>query len=139
MVDILQAPARTTNLDRLVRAAGKHAASLGLAQERVSEVELAVEEVMANVCMYAYPEAEGHLTVSFFVGRDPAKLVVEIVDSGLQFNILTAPEPDLASDLDQRKVGGLGAFLVRHIADEANYERAEGKNIVRLVFNAADD
>jgi serine/threonine-protein kinase RsbW len=139
LAESLQMAARTGNLDRLVRTAGKHAASLGLSRERVSEVELAVEEVMANVCMYAYPEAEGDLTVSYFIGSGPAKLVVEIADSGLPFNILTAPEPDLASDLDQRKVGGLGAYLVRTIADEAEYERAEGKNIVRLVFYLAND
>jgi serine/threonine-protein kinase RsbW len=139
LLESLLTPARTGNLDRLVRTAGKHAASLGLPRERVSEVELAVEEVVANVCMYAYEEGEGDLAVSFFIGSGPAKLVVEIVDSGIPFNILTAPEPDLASNLDQRKVGGLGAFLVRKIADEAEYERAEGKNIVRLAFNAADD
>ncbi len=139
LVESLQTPARTGNLDRLVRTAGRHAASLGFPRERVSDAELAVEEVMANVCMYAYPEADGDLAVSFFVGNGPARLVVEIADSGMPFNILAVPEPDLASDLDHRKVGGLGVFLVRKIADEAEYERAEGKNIVRLVFNAADD
>jgi serine/threonine-protein kinase RsbW len=137
LMESLQLPALTGNLDRLVRIAGKHAFSLGLSQERVSEIELAVEEVMANVCMYAYPEIVGDLTLNVFVENDPTKLVIEIIDSGVPFNILTAPEPDLDSNLDARSVGGLGVFLAREIADNAEYMRSQGQNVVRLAFNAS--
>jgi serine/threonine-protein kinase RsbW len=136
LLESLKVLARTGNIDRLVGRVGAHAVSLGLSQERVCEIELAVEEVLANVCVYAYPQMDGELTVNFFAGNNPIKLVVEIVDLGISFNILTAPEPDLTSDLDHRRVGGLGVFLARKIADETEYERAEGRNIVRLVFSA---
>jgi serine/threonine-protein kinase RsbW len=128
-------PARTNYLDMIVRIAGKHALSLGFPDERVSELELAVEEVTANICMYAYPEAEGDLTVNFHAGSAPVRIVVEIVDSGKPFNILDAPEPDLTSSLEDRRVGGLGTFLALKFADKAEYERSENSNIVRLLFN----
>lgn len=139
LLESIQVAARTGNLDRLVRAGGRHAASLGFPRERISEIELAVEEILANICLYAYPEGEGKLSVKYLAENHPVKLVVEIVDSGIPFNILNAPPPDLTSELEQRSVGGLGVYLVRELADAAEYERSESMNVVRLVFNAVTE
>jgi anti-sigma regulatory factor (Ser/Thr protein kinase) len=34
--------------------------------------------------------------------------------------------------VDERPIGGLGILLVRNLMDSINYERIEGKNILRL-------
>ena len=41
-------------------------------------------------------------------------------------------EPDLTAALEERKIGGLGWFLVRQIADRLECFRQEGRNVVRL-------
>ena len=44
-------------------------------------------------------------------------------------------EPDLAAAIEDRKIGGLGWFLVRQIADQLDCFRQDGRNVVRLTLN----
>ena len=43
-----------------------------------------------------------------------------------------APPPDLTSEVDDRRVGGLGVFLVKKTLDRASYRRGGGRNLVLL-------
>ena len=38
-------------------------------------------------------------------------------------------------DIEKRKIGGLGIFLVKEMMDEVSYEYADGKNILKLKKN----
>ncbi len=56
-------------------------------------------------------------------------VTVEITDDGRSFDPLTeAPEPDLDSSLNERRIGGLGVFFVRSMMDDLQYRREQGKN-----------
>jgi hypothetical protein len=45
---------------------------------------------------------------------------------------MAAPEPAMALGVEDRPIGGLGISLVRRLMDEAEYERREGRNRLRL-------
>ncbi|MFO7598423.1 MAG: ATP-binding protein, partial [Candidatus Desulfacyla sp.] len=64
-----------------------------------------------------------------------ARLMVEFSDTGVPFNILDVPDPDLTADIFDRKVGGLGVFFVKEMADEAWYRREGDQNVLRLIFD----
>jgi serine/threonine-protein kinase RsbW len=53
---------------------------------------------------------------------------MEISDDGIPYDPLTAPPPDLESDLDDRPVGGLGVFLIRELMDSVSYRFEDGRN-----------
>jgi anti-sigma regulatory factor (Ser/Thr protein kinase) len=65
-------------------------------------------------------------------------LLVEICDRSTPFDPRFAPPPDLASDLAHRRVGGLGLFLVRELADELSYrhDAATGWNALTIIKRA---
>jgi anti-sigma regulatory factor (Ser/Thr protein kinase) len=59
----------------------------------------------------------------------------EVCDRGREFDPLGTPPADVASDLDQRRIGGLGIHLVRTLTDHLAYDRRDGTN--RLTFRKA--
>jgi len=109
-------PADTGRIPEVVRFVADRAAVAGLDPEGVKRLELAVEEAVVNVCHYAYPGEGGVVVVR--VAGEPSRLTVEVEDAGRPFDPLSAPAPDLAAPIDERRVGGLGIVLIRRLMDE---------------------
>lgn len=113
---------------------------LGIPQSLEMTINLAIEEAVSNVMLYAYPpngeggqvlvEAEKHTEQG--PSGVKSKIVFTISDTGIPFDPTVQPEPDITSSLEQRSVGGLGIFLVRQIMDEISYQRSDNKNILKL-------
>ena len=51
---------------------------------------------------------------------------------GEPFDPLAKKEPDLTLDAEERKIGGLGIFLVKKSMDGISYEYKDGHNILRI-------
>lgn len=120
-------------LDRLEPFLEEFFQQNGLAMESLSKIDLALEEALANVIMYAYPEGTaGDVTLSMKV-EDNA-ICMEISDGGVPFNPLQQKEADLDVPLEKRKIGGLGIHLIKEIMDSVAYEYREGKNLLKLVL-----
>lgn len=104
----------------------------GLPLIRVGKIELAAEEVLVNICSYAYPDDTG--TIEIRCTQDATQqLLIEFSDAGKPFNLLDLPVPDLLADIEQRPVGGLGILLIRTMVDSVTYSRAGEKNIVQFM------
>ena len=54
---------------------------------------------------------------------------------GKAFNPLETEDPDLALDVAERKIGGLGIFLVKNVMDEIDYRREDERNILTIKKN----
>lgn len=98
-----------------------------LSSKTVFELNLILEEVLANVISYAYRDNRLHEIVVRADLRD-GELVIEVEDDGRPFNPLQIPPPDLDRPLEQRNVGGLGLHLVRELTSSIEYTRREEKN-----------
>lgn len=128
----LQLEARVVNLETVLTFVNEGAAELDWAARRLSDMTLVVEEAVVNVCKYAYPEGDG--TVELSTWGDADAFHVSISDSGIPFDILAAPEPDLTADIEQREIGGLGCYLIRLLTDGVIYRREAGRNTLELTF-----
>ena len=111
---------------------------IGLPQELNMPINLALEEAVSNVMLYAYPGKSGQVLVECDKKvrgeRLEAKgqIIFTITDSGVPFDPTQQKEPDVTQNLDERPIGGLGIFLVRQIMDDIRYERKDNKNILTL-------
>ena len=95
------------------------------------DLNLALDEMITNVAKHAYPEGgEHHFTLQVTMGN--GEFVARIEDEGVEFNPTEHPIPDLDAPLGERKVGGLGIYLVRQIMTSVEYQRVAGKNVVTL-------
>ena len=102
-----------------------------LSPQRVIEIELAVEEALANICLYAYPDSRGEVEVRC-MQDETRHFSIELIDSGIPFDMLARPAPDFTVDAAQRPIGGLGIPLIRALMDNATYHREGAQNILRL-------
>jgi serine/threonine-protein kinase RsbW len=85
----------------------------------IYKVQLAVDEACTNVINYAYSGGAGPMTLSLeLVGEE---IIISIQDKGKPFDPTTVPPPDTSSDVDERKIGGLGIFFIRQLMDDINY------------------
>jgi len=104
---------------------------LGFSREKAGEVRLIAEEILVNIAKYAYPEERGDIEVDCCA--DNAGVVhINVIDSGVAFDPLSLPSPDLSLTLDEREIGGLGVFLVRELAETVSYTRDGNRNILTL-------
>ena len=127
-------PARMGSLSELLTFITDQAQKKDFSPDGISRVRLVAEEALVNVFNHAYPAAEGDVEVCVNASGESA-LVVEIRDTGIAFNPLSLPEPDVKADVAQRKVGGMGVFFIRRMADDAQYRRENGSNSLTLTFS----
>ena len=121
LAEFVEAVADVANLD------------VGLAMS----LNLALEEAVSNVIMYAYPPgSDGLVDVEAVIRKDELRFILS--DSGVAFDPTAAPEADITLDVSERPIGGLGIFLVRNIMDEVSYTRSDdGKNILTMIKKLA--
>ena len=99
-----------------------------------TNINLALEEAVTNVVMYAYPEGtEGEVDIEAAVTADGLRFVIS--DDGVPFDPTTAPEADITLGVEERPIGGLGIFLVRKIMDSVEYRRENGRNRLIMTKN----
>ena len=106
--------------------------SIGLPTALNMPINLALEEAVSNVMLYAYPKNKsGQVLVE--AEKSPGKVIFTISDSGIPFDPTRQEEPDITQSAEERPIGGLGIFLVRQIMDSIAYERKDNRNILTLV------
>ena len=101
-------------------------------KELCNQIDMCSEEIFANICFYAYPSTEGKIYIS--IEKNENEIVMEFEDSGIQYNPLEKPDPDITLPPQDRPLGGLGIFMVKNIAKNVKYERIEDKNKLILIF-----
>ena len=105
-----------------------------LSQSLAMGINLALEEAVSNVILYAYPkETDGLVDVEAILRKDSLEFI--IIDSGVPFDPTAAPAIDTALPAEERSIGGLGIHLVRELMDSVSYERKDGKNYLKMVKN----
>ena len=113
--------------------------SLGIPEELNMPVNLALEEAVSNVMLYAYPDVKNGQVLVEFVRSQVAgeqaheQIIFTITDSGIPFDPTQQPPADTSLSVEERAIGGLGIHLVMQLMDEVKYERVEDKNVLTLV------
>ena len=117
-----------TKLNAFVKSA---TAALNMESGLANRIKLAVEEAVTNVIDYAYPNnTEGNISVT--IEADESRIRFILSDTGAEFDPTGVSKADTTLTVDERPIGGLGVFLVRNLMDSINYERTDGKNVLRM-------
>lgn len=123
----------TDNLANVREFTRKAAEESGFSEEIVGKIILAVDEACTNIIKHAYKfSPDGKIVIS--IKFDSAKFMISIIDEGIHFNPNSVPEPNIVEYYKQKKIGGLGIFLMKKLMDEVKYSTITGnKNQVILV------
>ena len=96
------------------------------------QIEIAIDELFANIAHYAYSPEVGDATVRVEVTQKPLAVIITFIDQGHPFDPLTAQDPDITLSADDRPIGGLGIYMVKKSMDEICYEYRNGQNILTI-------
>lgn len=94
------------------------------------KLSVVVEELVLNIVDYANSD---YLDVEII--RDEKSITLRFHDGGIPFNPLEKEEPDFTIPLEDRKIGGLGIFMVTKYMDTVTYERTGDENILTVRKN----
>jgi serine/threonine-protein kinase RsbW len=123
----VQFAAKFEFLDEIREFVGDVARKNGFTDKEVYNIQLATDEAASNIIEHAYEGVtNGLLEISCGVRNKVITII--LVDHGESFDPSDVPAPDLKADLSDRKIGGLGLFLMRKLMDEVRYDAEPRKN-----------
>ena len=126
-------PADAAQLTVLTRFLREFWTAAALAPPKMQTFELALEEVFTNIIRHgSRPGSTLWVEVEVSLDRLAESVAMTVEDDGPEFDPLSLSPPDLTAGLADRRVGGLGVFLVRKMMDSVSYVRIEGRNQLRM-------
>lgn len=131
-MDSVQFSAKFEFLDEIREFVGDIARAGGFGDKDVYNIQLAADEAASNIIEHAYEGVKnGVLEIS--CGMRDGAITIIMVDHGESFDPSAIPLPDLKADLSERKIGGLGIFLMRKLMDEVRYESKKTGNVLTMI------
>ncbi len=124
----LNLKARVEYLDKVLGFVDEILESADCPVKQQVQIDVAVEEIYVNIAHYAYAPGEGDALIQAELLSDPKGIRVTFIDSGMPYNPLEKEDPDVTLSVEERKIGGLGIFMVKKSMDEVAYEYKDGKN-----------
>ncbi len=94
------------------------------------QLSIALDEIISNIVKYAYRDSSGSMILRTAVNKHSA--TVTFIDDGKEYNPLIQADPDVTLSAEDRKIGGLGLFMVRKTMSDMSYEYKAGKNILKI-------
>ena len=98
----------------------------------VLQLELVVEEAFVNIATHAYSKPGGTAVFSCEVDKLDKLIMLRFQDWGIPFNPLARPDPDTTLKAEERKIGGLGIYLIKKTMDRCEYAYEDGSNILTV-------
>ena len=95
-------------------------------------MKVVADEIFSNIVYYS-----GAKTSGILFRNDADTITLVFMDDGVPYNPMEAEEPDITAGAEERKIGGLGLFMVKKMAEQVRYEYAGGKNQLTVVLSKA--
>ncbi len=123
------------NVDTVVAFVDEQLEEYGCGMKEQMAIDVAIDELFANIAHYAYNPDTGYATVRVDVLKDPLTVEVTFIDNGKPYDPLAKDDPDTTLSLEDREIGGMGILIVKKSMDAVNYEYKDGKNILTIKKN----
>jgi len=126
-------PAKIDTLPEVSEFLEEKLDEFGCPMKVAMQLQIAVEEIFVNIAHYAYPENDGDAEIDIVFNEEEKMVSIEFSDKGIEFNPLEKPDPDITLSAEDRKIGGLGIYMVKKSMTEVLYENKDGKNILTIL------
>ena len=132
----LSVNASLENLQKVRQYIDRAGALLGVNENALGDLRLAVDEAVTNVILHGYDDLPG--TVDVHMQAEADAVIITIRDRAKTFDPGQVDTPQLDTALENRPFGGMGIFLIKKMTDEAEFlPLPGGGNEIRLVKRGA--
>ncbi|MDO4503673.1 MAG: ATP-binding protein [Clostridia bacterium] len=110
----------------------------GINYKLTSKILLASEEIFVNIASYAYPKSLGNVNIKYDYNPNDFKVGIQFIDEGTPFDPTSFLNFNTSKDISERRIGGLGIFMVKKTMDTMEYFYESGKNnlIISKIINS---
>ena len=123
------------NIEKVTDFVNEELEKLDCSPKAQIQIDVAIDELFGNIAHYAYNPNVGTATIRMEVVQDPMAVVLTFIDHGIPYDPLAKEDPDIKLSAEERKIGGLGIYMVKKSMDEITYECKDGQNILRIKKN----
>ena len=127
--------AKVDSLPQVLAFVDEYLESLDCSMKVQMQIDVAVEEIYVNVASYAYAPKTGPVTISIETEDAPHSVTITFTDNGVPYDPLAKEDPDVTLSAEERKIGGLGIYMVKKSMDKMSYEYKNNQNVLKLTKN----
>jgi len=106
---------------------------MGCPMKAVVQMNVALDEIFSNIVNYGYSEKPGPIILHIKECFSPHRVYLSFEDYGVPYNPLEMRDPDTTLSAEERKIGGLGIFMVKKTMDDMKYEYVNHANILTIM------
>lgn len=106
-----------------------HAARLGF--KKTWEIMLALDEICCNIISHAKPEQKDR-KIKITWKQEPDSTTILLADNGPPFNPLEISPEEIEVLEENKRLGGMGPYLIQKMLDVVTYKRNNGVNCLFL-------
>lgn len=128
----LTLPASRTKIPEIIEFVNRELERMDCGTKTRAQIDIAIDELYSNIAKYGFDDDGGEVTVAMETQREPRIVSITFTDGGRPFNPLERSDPDTTLSARDRKIGGLGIYMVKKSMDDVRYEYREGKNILTI-------
>ena len=99
----------------------------GAPMKVITQVNIAADEIFSNIARYS-----GASAAQVDCEVTSHRAVIRFLDDGTPYDPTAQKEPDITLSSEERKVGGLGIFMVKKSMDRLSYEYMNGRNVLTI-------
>lgn len=103
----------------------------------MADLRLVCDEIGSNVVRYSARDKDVRLGVEISV--TPQSVRLRMTDDGGEFNPFNQAVPYLGGDIEKRRVGGLGLYLISQLFPLADYRRVDDRNVSEVEYILGKD
>ena len=131
----LQVDATLENMDAVISFVEEQLQEVDCPGKVCRQICVSLEEIYVNIVNYAYGDNIGPCTITTSIESylEGGELCMVIKDRGKPFNPLEREDPDITLSAEERRIGGLGIYMVKKSMDEVSYAHRDGYNTITLV------
>jgi anti-sigma regulatory factor (Ser/Thr protein kinase) len=111
---------------------------LELSSAMVFKLQLCLEEALANLVNYAFPDGGRH-AILLTVTNLGETVLMSLEDDGVFYDPTQQPEKDFPTTLEDAEIGGLGIHLMRQFSQAMSYDRVGDRNRLTLTLSNAEE
>lgn len=130
---VLRVAANDDELDHVLGFIEEHLDEHDFGVKEKMQIAVAAEELFVNIAHYAYTPETGDAEIGLLWNETDGSVAISFTDSGVPYDPLAKDDPDITLSAEERKIGGLGIFMVKKTMDDMRYEYRDGRNITTII------
>ena len=124
--DRLIVKSSTANLIIIRKFINIKAKTFGFSSNEIEDIVLAVDEACTNIIEHSY-HSKPNLDIEISVSFSKSNIVIRIIDYVETFETSSFKDLNLELYHKQRRVGGLGVYLMKTLMDDVRYTSVKNK------------